>query len=74
MNIESAFRFFLTHLAEGGHPCQVADNAGQIIHAVAAALRADFQRVLADVSAVVADAVAAVEGEIVGAVMRGDVE
>ena len=65
---------FLAHLAERRHTLQVADDTGQVIQVVASALRTYGQCILADVAAVVADSIAAVECEIIRAVMRSDIE
>ncbi len=74
MDVETVSRFLLTHLAERRDPLEVTDHPGQVIKIVASALRTDLESVLADVPAIVADRVAAVECEVVGAVVGGGLQ
>lgn len=71
LDVEPVLGLLLTHLTEGRNPLKIAYDSGEIVEIGTAALGASLQSVLAYVAALVAHGVAAVECEIVGAVVGG---
>lgn len=71
-HVEAVICLDLAHLAERGHPLQITNDTSQVIQIMAPALRAHFESILADITAVVADSIAAIEREVIRAIVGSD--
>lgn len=72
--VETSRGFLLTGLGEVGHPLHIADDTGEVVQILAVAVRALLEVALVYVTAVVADGVRNIEGEIVAAFVRSNLQ